>query len=111
MKTRIYTRVFCVFMAIFLLLMGLFTVFYVKDKKEYEISDFLNKVQLDFSNDERFYDDYVKYLDGERGMTAEGLSRLHLSASMLCYYDREWDIEPVDADTETALAILIKNYN
>ncbi|MBR6700531.1 MAG: HAMP domain-containing histidine kinase [Firmicutes bacterium] len=96
MKTRIYTRVFCVFMAIFLLLMGLFTVFYVKDKKEYEISDFLNKVQLDFSNDESFYDDYVKYLDGERGMTAEGLSRLHLSASMLCYafaiYDPELEL-------------------
>ena len=36
---------------------------------------------------------------------------LKRNGEIVCNYDREWDIEPIDADTETALAILMKDYN
>nr|DAQ42340.1 MAG TPA: hypothetical protein [Caudoviricetes sp.] len=29
----------------------------------------------------------------------------------VCNYDRGWDIEPVDEDTQIALAVLMKQYN
>ena len=30
---------------------------------------------------------------------------------IVCNYDRGWDVEAVDEDTEFALAILLKNFN
>ena len=54
------------------------------------------------------------YEEGSRFGIDEGrISKLMLkrNGEIVCSYDREWDIEPVDADTETALAILMKDYN
>ena len=47
------------------------------------------------------------------GIDEGRISKLMLkrNGEIVCNYDREWDIEPVDADTETALAILMKDYN
>ena len=47
------------------------------------------------------------------GIDEGRISKLMLkrNGEIVCSYDREWNIEPVDADTKTALAILIKNYN
>ena len=47
------------------------------------------------------------------GIDEGRISKLMLkrNGEIVCNYDREWDIEPIDADTETALAILMKNYN
>ena len=36
---------------------------------------------------------------------------LKRDGSWVCNYDRCWDIRPVDQNTETALAILMKDYN
>ena len=54
------------------------------------------------------------YEEGSRFGIDEGcISKLMLkrNGEIVCSYDREWDIEPADADTETALAILMKDYN
>ena len=47
------------------------------------------------------------------GIDEGRISKLMLkrNGEIVCNYDREWDIEPVDTDTETALAILMKDYN
>ena len=36
---------------------------------------------------------------------------LKRNGQTVCTYDRGWDVLPVDADTETALEILKKEYN
>ena len=51
--------------------------------------------------------------DSRFGIDEGRISKLMLkrNGEIVCSYDREWDIEPADADTETALAILMKDYN
>ena len=61
-----------------------------------------------------FHYEVKHYEEGSRFGINEGrISKLMLkrNGEIVCNYDREWDIEPVDADTETALAILMKDYN
>ena len=47
--------------------------------------------------------------------TIEGgrISKLMIKrdGEIVCNYDRSWDVNPVDEDTEFALAILMKDYN
>ena len=47
------------------------------------------------------------------GIDEGRISKLMLKrdGKSVCCYDRGWDIYPVDADTETALEILKKEYN
>lgn len=47
------------------------------------------------------------------GINGGRISKLTLKrdGKIVCNYDRGWDIEPADEDTETALAILMKQYN
>lgn len=42
-----------------------------------------------------------------------GISKLMITrgGEIGCNYDRGWDIKPVDEVTESALAILMKDYN
>ncbi|MBE6021112.1 MAG: hypothetical protein E7228_05170 [Clostridiales bacterium] len=96
MKKSIYIRIFCVFMVLFIVLATAFTAFYINGKKQYEISSFLNKIQMEMQEVEDFYGDYTEYLDGEKGMTAEDLMRIHLAAGMLDHafaiYDLEYEL-------------------
>lgn len=47
------------------------------------------------------------------GINGGRISKLTLKrdGKIVCNYDRGWDIEPVDEDTKTALAVLMKQYN
>ena len=47
------------------------------------------------------------------GINQGRISKLTLKrdGKIVANYDRGWDIEPVDKDTEIALAILLKEYN
>ncbi len=47
------------------------------------------------------------------GIDGGRISKLMITRSgeIVCNYDRDWDIRPVDEDTEFALAILMKDYN
>ena len=58
---------------------------------------------------------YVKHFEESScfGIDEGRISKLMLNRNgeIVCNYDRGWDIKPVDADTETALAILMKDYN
>ena len=65
-------------------------------------------------NQSIFHYEVKHYEEGSRFGIDEGcISKLMLkrNSEIVCNYDREWDIEPIDADTETALAILMKDYN
>jgi len=47
------------------------------------------------------------------GIDLGRISKLMLKrdGEIVCNYDRDWDIEPADEDTQTALAILLADYN
>lgn len=47
------------------------------------------------------------------GIEAGRVSKLMLKrkGQIVCNYDRGWDIRPVDENAETALRILLKDYN
>ena len=47
------------------------------------------------------------------GIDAGRISKLMLKrdGEIVCNYDRGWDIEPVDEDTEIALELLKHDYN
>ena len=47
------------------------------------------------------------------GINEGRISKLMLKRNdkVVCNYDREWDVEPIDEDTKMALAILMKDYN
>lgn len=58
---------------------------------------------------------WVKCFDEPSHFGIEGgrISKLCLKKenTIVCNYDRGWDIEPKDEDTQTALQILMKEYN
>lgn len=58
---------------------------------------------------------WVKHFDkgSQFGIDGGRISKLIIkrSGEIVCNYDRGWDINPVDEDTEFALAILMKDYN
>jgi len=59
---------------------------------------------------------WIKHFDlpsEDFGLNYGRISKLTLkrNGKEVCNYDRGWDIKPADEDTETALAILIKEYN
>lgn len=58
---------------------------------------------------------WVKHFDegSQFGIDGGRISKLMIkrSGEIVCNYDRGWDINPVDEDTEFALAILMKDYN
>ena len=47
------------------------------------------------------------------GIDGGRISKLMIKrgGEIVCNYDRGWDVEAVDEDTEFALAILLKDYN
>ena len=47
------------------------------------------------------------------GIEGGRISKLMLkrNGTIVCSYDRGWDIEPADENTAAALAILMKDYN
>ena len=47
------------------------------------------------------------------GIEEGRISKLMLkrNGKVVCNYDRGWDIEPVDEETQIALAILMKEHN
>ena len=47
------------------------------------------------------------------GIDGGRISKLMIKrgGEIVCNYDRGWDVEAVDEDTEFALAILLKNFN
>lgn len=47
------------------------------------------------------------------GIEGGRISKLMITrgGEIVCNYDRGWDIKPVDEVTESALAILMKEYN
>ena len=55
-----------------------------------------------------------QYDEGSQfGIEGGRISKLMLkrNGTIVCSYDRGWDIEPADENTATALAILMKDYN
>ena len=58
---------------------------------------------------------WIKQYGGGSVYGIEGgrISKLMIKrgGEIVCNYDRDWDIRPVDEDTEFALAILMKDYN
>ena len=58
---------------------------------------------------------WVKHFDegSQFGIDGGRISKLMIkrSGEIVCNYDRGWDVEAVDEDTEFALAILLKDYN
>lgn len=58
---------------------------------------------------------WVKHYDegSQYGIDEGRISKVTLkrNGETVCNYDRGWDVFPVDADTETALEILKKEYN
>ena len=63
----------------------------------------------------RGYHYWVKqYVEGSQyGIDGGRISKLTIKrgGEIVCNYDRGWDIEPVDEDTQMALAILLYDYN
>ena len=54
------------------------------------------------------------YEEGSQfGIDGGRISKLMIkrSGEIVCNYDRGWDVEAVDEDTEFALAILLKTFN
>ena len=62
-----------------------------------------------------FYHYWVKqYAEGSQfGIEGGRISKLMLKrkGEIVCNYDRGWDIEPVDEETQTALEIMLLEYN
>ena len=58
---------------------------------------------------------WMKQFDegSEWGIEGGRISKLMIKrgGEIVCNYDRSWDVNPVDEDTEFALAILMKDYN
>ena len=58
---------------------------------------------------------WMKQFDegSEWGIEGGRISKLMIKrgGEIVCNYDRGWDIKPVDEVTESALAILMKDYN
>lgn len=58
---------------------------------------------------------WMKQFDegSQYGIEGGRISKLTLKrdGEIVCNYDRGWDVEAVDEDTEFALAILLKNFN
>ena len=58
---------------------------------------------------------WVKYYEegSQFGIDGGRISKLMIkrSGEIVCNYDRGWDVEAVDEDTEFALAILLKDFN
>ena len=58
---------------------------------------------------------WIKQYGGGSVYGIEGgrISKLMIKrgGEIVCNYDRGWDVEAVDEDTEFALAILLKNFN
>lgn len=55
-----------------------------------------------------------QYDEGSQfGINGGRISKMQLKrdGEIVANYDRGWDIRPVDEETETALAILLKDYN
>ncbi|MBR6700529.1 MAG: HAMP domain-containing histidine kinase [Firmicutes bacterium] len=89
MKTRIYTRVFCIFITIFLLLMGAFTLYYVDLHKHMEAKSFVEKAKLTSQYTNSFYEDYTAYINGEENITAEEINNAVVYAM---FYDMDFAI-------------------
>lgn len=57
----------------------------------------------------------VKYFEegSQYGIDGGRISKLMIKrgGEIVCNYDRGWDMQPVDEDTEKALAILLYDYN
>lgn len=64
---------------------------------------------------DRVYKYWVKNFDrpSQYGIEGGRISKLEIRRDgiVVANYDRGWDVEPVDADTEIALAIFMKDYN
>ena len=58
---------------------------------------------------------WVKHYEkpSDHGIDGGRISKLMLKRNneVVCNYDRGLDVEPADKETETALAILMKEYN
>ena len=58
---------------------------------------------------------WVKHFEegSQFGIDGGRISKLMIKrdGEIVCNYDRGWDVQPVDEDTEFALAILMKDYN
>lgn len=55
-----------------------------------------------------------QYASGSKyGIEGGRVSKLILKrqGEIVCNYDRGWDVEPVDGETDTALAIVLDQYN
>lgn len=59
-----------------------------------------------------FYYCYKQYDEcSEYGINGGRISKLMIkrNGEVVCNYDRGWDLEPIDQDTEIALNILLRN--
>lgn len=58
---------------------------------------------------------WVKHFEecSQFGIEGGRISKLQLNRNgkVVCNYDRGWDIEPTDEDTELALATIMKDHN
>ena len=66
------------------------------------------------ANGEIFYYWMKQYEEGSRyGINGGRISKLMLkrNGEIVCNYDREWDIEPVDENTELAVQIILHGEN
>ena len=61
------------------------------------------------------YHYWIKHYEerSQYGIYGGKISKLMMKSNdeIVCNYDRSWDIEPVDMETEIALEILLKKYN
>ena len=66
------------------------------------------------ANDEIFHYWMKQYEEGSRyGINGGRISKFMLkrNGEIVCNYDREWDIEPVDENTELAVQIILHGEN
>jgi len=65
--------------------------------------------------EQKGYRYWVKHFEegSEWGIDGGRISKLMIKrdGEIVCNYDRGWDVQPVDRNTEFALAILMKDYN
>jgi hypothetical protein len=63
----------------------------------------------------RGYRYWVKHFEegSQYGIDGGRISKIMIKrgGEIVCNYDRGWDVQPVDEDTEKALAILLYDYN
>jgi len=75
----------------------------------------LSKIKEDILIGGKGYRYWVKhYEEGSQfGIDGGRISKLMIKrgGEIVCNYDRGWDVEAVDEDTEFALAILLKDFN